>query len=154
MPRSGPVDYLWAACRLFVDWRGQKQFNFLDRPGLRKRLLLDIRPGKRTPERIKKGPGGALFSGEDGLLLAQHRDVDGDRDVGMQRDLDREVAHLLERSLRHPHVRALDLVALFFQRLDDVVVGDRAEQATVRAGLLRDLEREAFQLLAAALRRR
>jgi hypothetical protein len=34
-------------------------------------------------------------------------------------------------------------VALLLQRLDDVVVGDRAEEAPVDAGLLGDLELEA-----------
>ena len=40
----------------------------------------------------------------------------------------------------------------FLQRLDDVVVGDRAEQAPVGPGLLRDLQGEAVELRAALLR--
>src|SRR5689334_3998752 len=75
------------------------------------------------------------------LLLAEDRHLDGDGDVGMQRDLDRVLADLLERSLRHAHVGALHLVPLLLQRLDDVVVGHRAEQAPVGARLLRDLQR-------------
>ena len=44
---------------------------------------------------------------------------------------DRELAHLLERALRHPQA-VLDLVALLLERFDDVVVGDRAEETPVR----------------------
>jgi len=40
------VDYLWAACRLFVDCCAQKQINFLDTVVWRKSLLLHIRSGK------------------------------------------------------------------------------------------------------------
>jgi len=92
-----------------------------------------------------------LFSSWRGLLLAEHGHLDGRGDVGVQRDLDREVADLLERPLRHAHVGTLDFVALFLQRFDDVVVGDRAEEASV-GPLLRDLQREAVELGAALLR--
>ena len=81
------------------------------------------------------------------LLLAEHRDGDRDGDVRVQRDLDREVPHLLERPLRHAHVGALDLVALGLQRLDDVVVRDRAEEAPIGARLLRDLQREPLEII-------
>src|SRR3979490_2338929 len=70
----------------------------------------------------------------------------------MQRDLDRVIADLLQRPLRHPDLRALDLVALLLQSLDDVVIGHRAEQASVDARLLRDLQLEAVELRAALLR--
>src|SRR5437764_13737160 len=86
------------------------------------------------------------------LLLAQYGHRDGGGDVGVQRDLDREIADLLERALRHAHVGALDLVALCLQRLDDVVVRDRAEATAVRPRLLRDLPGQAFELCATLLR--
>jgi len=70
----------------------------------------------------------------------------------VQPDLQRVLADLFQRSLRHADVGALDLVALLLQRLDDVVVGDRAEQAAVGARLLRDLDRQAVELRAALLR--
>src|SRR3954470_12837627 len=77
------------------------------------------------------------------LLLAKHRNGDVDHDIGMKRDGDRAVADLLDRTGRHAHLRALDLESLLAQRLDDVVVGDRAEEAPVDARFLRDLHHEA-----------
>src|SRR6266446_9619053 len=70
----------------------------------------------------------------------------------MQRDLDGVIADLLQRPLRHPDLRALNLVALLLQSLDDVVIGHRAEQASVDSRLLRDLQLEALKLRAALLR--
>src|SRR5438094_8134737 len=70
----------------------------------------------------------------------------------MERDLDGVIADLLQRPLRHPDLRALDLVALLLQSLDDVVIGHRAEQASVDARLLRNLQFEALYLRAALLR--
>ena len=94
------------------------------------KLFLDSAQTKKPASWGTKGPG-PFLSADESLLLAEHRDGDRDGDVGVQRDLDREVAHLLERPLRHADLRALDLVALLLQRFDDVVVGDRAEQAPV-----------------------
>src|SRR5919198_4378406 len=132
------VDYLCVACRYFVDRSVQKQIIFLD-----SRIA---EPGQ------KEGPPGPSWLPiERLLLLAEHRDGDRDGDVGVQRDLDREVAHLLERPLRHAHVGALDLVALALQRLHDVVVRDRAEEPPIGARLLRDLERKPVELGAALL---
>src|ERR1043165_6963043 len=96
--------------------------------------------------REKKAARAAFSVVAGGLLLAQDRNLDGDGHIGMQRDLQRDLADLLERPLRHADHRPLDLVALLLQLLDDVVVGDRAEQAAVRAGLLRDLDRQTLEL--------
>ena len=57
----------------------------------------------------------------------------------MQHDRDRKVSDLLERALRHAHLRALDFDSLLAERLDDVEVGHRTEQPPVDAGLLRNL---------------
>src|SRR5438128_2741733 len=43
-------------------------------------------------------------------------------------------------------------MALLLQRLNDVVVGDRAEEAPIRTRLLRNLDRQAVELGAALLR--
>jgi hypothetical protein len=55
----------------------------------------------------------------------------------VKRDFDGKLADLLERPLRHAHLRALHFVAVLLQRLDDVLVGDGPEKAPVRTGLLR-----------------
>src|SRR5207302_8455477 len=77
---------------------------------------------------------------------------DGDGDVGLARAVDGVIADLLQGPLRHPDLRALDLVALLLQSLDDIVIGHRAEQASVDARLLGDLQLEAVELGAALLR--
>ena len=54
------------------------------------------------------------------LTLAKHRNVDGDDDVGMQRDLERMIADGLERSLRHADCGLRNVEALRLQRFGDV----------------------------------
>src|ERR1043165_3355004 len=107
------------------------------------------------PEIKRKGLPREPFAGgtgDCGLLLADDRHGDRHRHVGVQHDLDRELAHLLERPLRHAHLRALDVVPLLLERLDDVVVGDRAEETSVDARLLADLELQVLELRRAFLR--
>jgi len=66
---------------------------------------------------------------------------------GVSGDRERVIANLLQRSRRHPDRRLLDGEAVLLQRLDDVDVGDRAEQPAVDARLLRHLDGEALELL-------
>src|SRR2546422_682459 len=80
------------------------------------------------------------------LLLrsfSQHRYLDMDKDVGVQRDCDGMVSDRFQRSLRQADHRALDLEPLRFQRFDDVEIRDRTEQVPVDACLLGDLDHEA-----------
>ena len=62
------------------------------------------------------------------------------------------VADGLQRAVGHAHLRLRDLEAMLVQRFGDVGVGDRAEQAAVDAGLLRELDGRAAELLALRLR--
>jgi hypothetical protein len=100
----------------------------------------------------KKAADAAFLDVAVRLLLAEHRNLHRDSHIGVQSDLQRVLADLLQRALRHADVGPLDLVALLLQRLDDVVVGDRAEQAAVGASLLRDLDGQPVELRAALLR--
>jgi hypothetical protein len=58
----------------------------------------------------------------------------------------RMVADLLQRPARHPDRGLLDRKPQRFQRVDDVDIRDRAEQAAVDTGFLRDVDRRAFEL--------
>lgn len=70
----------------------------------------------------------------------------------MQGDLDREFANGLELAIGQTHLRLLDAFETgLLQTFGDVGVGDRAEQATVDAGLLGDLQLEAVDALAQGL---
>src|SRR5579862_133661 len=71
----------------------------------------------------------------------------------MKHDRHGMLANMLQWPARHPHHRLLDLDALRLQRIDDVRVGDRAEEAPVDAGLLDDAQRRALELFALRLRR-
>src|SRR5712692_3233263 len=86
--------------------------------------------------------------------LSQHRYLDMDNDVGVQRDRDGMISYRFQRPLRQADHRALDLEPLALERLDDVEIRDRAEQVSVDACLLGDLDHEAFELCAFFLRRR
>jgi hypothetical protein len=83
-----------------------------------------------------------------GSGFADHRHRHRDDDVVVQRDLDVVLAHGLQRAIGQPNHRFFDGEVLLAQRLGDVEVGDRAEQAAIDAGLLRDLDRQALELLA------
>src|SRR6266545_805074 len=86
--------------------------------------------------------------------FSQHRYLDVDHDVGVQRDRDGMVPDRFQRTLRQADHRALDLEPLALERLDDVEIRDRAEQVPVDARLLGDLHHEAFELCAFFLGRR
>ena len=70
----------------------------------------------------------------------------------MQSHGDLVLADSLQRALRHPDLRLVDVESLLRQRLGDVVVGHRAEQPAVDPGLGRDLDGGAVHLLADRLR--
>ena len=87
-----------------------------------------------------------------GQLLAQHRDGDVTTTSECSAPGSGTSPTCFSGPCGRRIIGALDLEALRLQRLDDVVVGDRAEQAPVDAGLLRDLHRQAVELGAAFLR--
>ena len=64
------------------------------------------------------------------------------------------LADRLQRTVRHPDLRLHDLEVDAGQRIGDVGVRDRTEQAAVDAGLLRDVNGAAVHLLAERLRGR
>src|SRR6267154_375236 len=111
------------------------------------------RVNAQTKRAARRGPS---INGLRLLLRSfpQHRDFDVNEDVGVQRDRDRMVSDGFQRPLRQADHRALDLEPLRFQRLDDIEIGDRAEQVSVDACLLRDLDHKALQLGSLFLRRR
>jgi len=86
--------------------------------------------------------------------FAQHRHGDLDHHIMVQTNFDLEVAHTLERAVRHAYLRLSHLEALFAQTLGDVKVGDGAEQAAIDAGPTGKLQRKPIELLSERLCRR
>jgi hypothetical protein len=74
--------------------------------------------------------------------------------VGVQCDRDGMITYRFQRTLRQADHRALDLEPLPLERLDDVEIRDRAEQVSVGARLLGDLDHETLELCALFLGRR
>src|SRR5438046_1506787 len=106
--------------------------------------------GKETHKQ-KEPPDAALPYQRLALSLllrgfSQHRYLDVDYDVGVQRDGDGMIPYRFQPPLRQADHRALDLEPLPLERLDDVEIRDRAEQVSVDACLLGDLDHETLQL--------
>jgi hypothetical protein len=74
--------------------------------------------------------------------------------VGVRCHADGVLAHCLQRAVGQADLRLLHRQTHLDQRLGDVGIGDRTEQAAVDTGLLRDAHGLARQLLAQRLGRR
>src|SRR5690606_10654735 len=98
-------------------------------------------PARRRLSPPARGSGG----------LADHRHLDVGQHIGVQRHFDLVLADGLERTVRHPHHGLLDGEAFLLQRLGNVEVADRTEQATVDTGLFGELDGHALDLLAQRL---
>src|SRR4051812_43776931 len=105
----------------------------------------------REARNKKSRPKAAFLSASGDLNFSHHLHGDVREHVRVKLDRDRELADVLERAGGHANLRLLHLQALLAERLGDVRVGDGAEQATVDASLLRDLDLHAFELGAALL---
>src|SRR5579859_6229227 len=77
--------------------------------------------------------------------VAQDRDRDGCGDVRVEIERNGIVADLFQRSLRHSHHGLGNFMPLCLQRLGNVVIGNRAEQAAVDTSLLRDLDHQSLE---------
>src|SRR3984893_17256520 len=87
-------------------------------------------------------PSGSLIAGG----IAQDRDGDMRRNIGVQRYDQWEVSDVLQLAFGHAYHRLFDGMAEPLQRIDDVDVGHRAEQAAVDARFLCDLYGQASDL--------
>jgi hypothetical protein len=74
------------------------------------------------------------------LLFANHRNGDGSEHVGVQRNFELDLTDLLERAVGHADGGAVDVEALGNQAFGNVGIANRAEQASVHAGLAGDLD--------------
>ena len=83
--------------------------------------------------------------------FAEYRDGNINQHIGMQRHADCMITSGLQRADRQPDLRLGHNKALLGQFDGDIVIGDRAEQATVHSSFLRQLDSGTTQFFALSL---